>query len=461
MKTNYFNFKKYNDKVLITNDLGYWCLLEVTDFANLVKGNIKPDDAVYSELCQKRFIFDENFFVSVSPTAAELSNFKNYIRYSTSLHIFVLTNNCNFNCRYCQAQSENNNNYGYMTKDIALKAVDIALQSPAHLLSFEMQGGEPLLNFDVMKEIILYSEKKRGTKEISYTITTNGSLLSEEILDFFEKYKVSVSISLDGPRELHNYNRPMKNGQDSFEYIKGNVKKLEAKHINGGAVLTSTVFSLDKWKEIVDTYLELGFSDVFIRALTPLGYANEHWNEIGYTVEKYLEYYNHVLDYVIELNKTGKRVREMFSLLFLRKMLSQNSDNYMELRSPCGATIGQIAYFYDGNIYTCDEGRMIAQMGDDSFCLGNVFESSYSDLVGCNNCQAVCSASILEGLPGCSDCVYMPYCGVCPATTYALEGSIFSRTHNNYKCKLHKGIMDSLFERIQDDEIRKIFISWL
>lgn len=133
----------------------------------------------------------------------------------------------------------------------------------------------------------------------------------------------------------------------------------------------------------------------------------------------------------------------------------------MELRSPCGATVGQVAYYYDGNIYTCDEGRMIAQMGDDSFCLGNVFESSYYNLVKCDSCKAICGASILECLPGCSDCVYSPYCGTCPATTYALEHSIYTRSYKNYRCKTYSGMLDILFELLLNDENKSIFESWI
>ena len=93
----------------------------------------------------------------------------------------------------------------------------------------------------------------------------------------------------------------------------------------------------------------------------------------------------------------------------------------MELRSPCGAGIGQIAYYYDGNIYTCDEGRMLAEMGDDSFKLGNVYDNTYDELINCNNCKAACISSVLESLPTCHDCVYSPYCGTCPVTNLALN----------------------------------------
>lgn len=458
---NYFNFKKYKDKVLITNDMGYYAFLSKEDFSLLIKDEIGDKHPIFAELTQKNFILNGHPFIVTGQAAGDYIRFKGYLRQSASLHIFVLTNRCNMHCKYCQAQSEKSEVYGFMTKEIAKKAVDIALQSPDSMLTFEMQGGEPLLNFDVMKYLIEYTEDNKKDKQIFYSITTNGTLINDDILNFFEKYKVSVSISLDGSQTIQRYNRPMNNGDDSFVYIKKNVPKLKERNIFGGAVLTTTNYSISRWKEIIDTYLSFDCHEIFIRPLTPLGYANDHWKEIGYTVDEFLNFYRNAIEYILQVNRQGVIIREMHAMIFLRKMLSQVSDNYMELRSPCGATVGQVAYYYDGNIYTCDEGRMIAQMGDDSFCLGNVFESSYYNLVKCDSCKAICGASILECLPGCSDCVYSPYCGTCPATTYALEHSIYTRSYKNYRCKTYSGMLDILFELLLNDENKSIFESWI
>lgn len=458
---NYFNFKRLEDKILITNDNGYNAMLSIEDFSLLVKDKIDDKNKSYRELVDKKFILPGNSFVSSGEAARELYLFKGYLRASTSLHIFVLTNSCNMHCQYCQAQSELNNKYGFMTKEVAKRAVDIALSSPDNTLTFEMQGGEPLLNFDVIRFIVSYAEENKKDRTIFYTITTNGTLLSDEIIAFFEKYKVSVSLSLDGSRDVQMHNRPMNDGGDSFSFIEKIIPLLKKHNIFGGFVLTTTNYSLDKWREIIDTYILFGCYDIFLRTLTPLGYANDHWDSIGYNVDDFLAFYEKTLSYILKINKEGIRFRELHAMFFLRKIITQQSDNYMELRSPCGATIGQVAYYYDGNIYTCDEGRMISQMGDEAFCLGNVWESTYSDLIGCESCKAVCKASVLESLPGCADCVYSPYCGTCPATTYALEHSLFSRTNNNYRCKTYKGMLDIIFRFLQDNDNREIFESWV
>ena len=114
----------------------------------------------------------------------------------------------------------------------------------------------------------------------------------------------------------------------------------------------------------------------------------------------------------------------------------------------------------NGNVYTCDEGRMMAEMGDEAFRLGNVYENGYSEWIESGTCKAVCSASLLDTLPGCCDCVYKPYCGVCPVVNYAINGSITRNCRE--RCRIYKGILDTLFEYRQqnDPETMNLFGEW-
>lgn len=119
-----------------------------------------------------------------------------------------------------------------------------------------------------------------------------------------------------------------------------------------------------------------------------------------------------------------------------------------------------MAFTPNGNVYTCDEGRMIADMGDEAFCMGNVFTHSMDDMLDSDCCKAVCSASLLETLPGCCDCVYQPYCGVCPVINYALNHHVACVSWE--KCAVYKGILDTLFSYLYEDdpETIKIFYEW-
>ena len=234
-------------------------------------------------------------------------------------------------------------------------------------------------------------------------------------------------------------------------------------HIQVGAILTVTKNSLSSPTEIIDEYLASGFNRILLRALTPLGCANKRWPDIGYTPKEFLEFYKTAFDYILELNLKGTYISEGIASIFLSKIIEGVAVNYMELRSPCGATLGQIAYYCDGKIYTCDEGRMIAEMGDDSFCIGTVYDNNYNEITDSVRCKGICSSSVLESLPSCCDCAYQPYCGVCPAVNYALYGDLYEKEPSTYRCEIYKGILDIIFGRLLEDDygIRQIFRSWL
>ena len=209
----------------------------------------------------------------------------------------------------------------------------------------------------------------------------------------------------------------------------------------------------------MDEFIKRRLEDIFIRPLNPLGFAKKLRGKIGYSAEEYLDFYKKALNYTIKyaLKHPRSSFRERYAIIMLKKILSDYDPNYLELRSPCGAGIGQLLYNYDGKVYTCDEGRML---GEDTFCLGDVRKDSYEDIISHPTVRKMCLASNLEGLT-CDLCVYKPYCGVCPIYNYATFGSIFSALPANEKCQINKGIFDFLFEKLQNRKNRVLFKKWI
>ena len=285
--------------------------------------------------------------------------------------------------------------------------------------------------------------------------------MTDEMIEFFQANNVSICTSIDGNKQLHNMNRPYKD-HDSYNETTKKLKKLKEKQIRVSAIETTTKYSLNQAKELVDEYINLGLESVFIRPLTKLGKADKNWDKIGYGTSDFLSFYKRALDYIIEKNREGVFIAEGHSSIFLRKILLNEAVNYMELRSPCGGAIGQMAYYYDGNVYTCDEGRMLSEMGDDSFRLGNVFENNYKGLMENDCTKAMCIASCLECLPYCSSCVYSPYCGTCPVINLAQDDNIFAQNPNEYRCQIYKGILDILFDYLEKKpENIEVFNKWI
>lgn len=455
-----FNFEIVDNNILITNDLGRYEFLTIEEFKNFINEENNLDIDLYNRLKNNYFLCDTSFEYYIERIKPELRNGKSYLFTATSLHIFVVTNYCNSKCVYCQAKSNSANSCKMMNTEVARKSVNIALQSPQSELNFEFQGGEPLSNFSVIQYIIEYSEENKKDKIIHYNLVSNLSLLTDNMINFLKEYNVSISTSLDGDRLLHNKNRPLSSGMNSYDLLQEKIQKLQVNQVSFGAILTITKFSLDKHKEIIDEYLKLGLNSIFIRPLTPLGYALESWNEIGYSAKQFKNFYKSCIRYLIQVNREQQYLKEGHAAIFLQKILNGYGTNYMELRSPCGACLGQMAYYYDGNIFTCDEGRMLYEMGDNSFKVGNVLTHDYDKLMNSKLCKSLCRYSIIESIPQCCDCVYQPYCGTCPVINYALEQDIIGKRNETYRCKIHRGMLDVIFELLMKQDNIDILRSW-
>lgn len=445
----------------MTNDFGKYVFVSEDDFQKILLKQIEKGSVLYKKLIDEKMIYDDSDLEFSSVNKYSLREIKGHVNTATSLHIFVVTTVCNMGCVYCQANNGTECSYLIMDKEMAEKAVDIALQSPEQFLCFEFQGGEPLVNFEIIKHIVEYAEIHKGRHDIAYTVVTNLTLLNEEMIDFFVSYKFGISTSIDGNELVHNKNRPYADGNGTFLKVLDSVNRVRKAGLQIGAIETTTRYSLKHPKEIVRAYIDNGFESIFIRPLTPLGKAAKHWEKIGYTADEFLEFYRQAIDELLEINKTGRFIKEDHAAILMRRIRGDFM-NYMELRSPCGAGVGQMAYYADGDIFTCDEGRMLHEMGQSTFRLGNVYESTYKDLINNGVCKTVCASSVLESIPSCCDCVYQPYCGTCPVINYALEGDVIEKQPRGYKCRVYSGILDYLFSKFYENnnETMRILSSW-
>jgi radical SAM protein with 4Fe4S-binding SPASM domain len=232
--------------------------------------------------------------------------------------------------------------------------------------------------------------------------------------------------------------------------------------VNALLTVTKATIKADP-KAVVDEYVKLGLKSINLRPLNPFGFATKTWERIGYTADEYLDWYRRALEYIIELNRQGVELLEKKLSLYLQKIFTDSDPNYMELRSPCGAGVGQIAYNYDGKVYSCDEGRMIGKMGDPLFEIGHIDEvKNHREFVGHETVRAMQAASYLDAVPGCSDCVYNPYCGVCPIYNYIEQGDLFGKMPGSGWCQISMGICDYIFGRLatEGDTFKETILRW-
>ena len=421
--------------------------------SNLLRQFQFVDRAQFDKLCAGSFDRElKNFFAAESELdsiAEEYRRLNAGLFYGATLHIFVLTLACNLNCLYCQAEYARGGK-PFMSAETARRAVEVALSSPEDELHFEFQGGEPLLNFDALKTIVECANELRGDKVVKFSLVTNAQAMTDEILSYLAAHDVQITFSIDGPKFIHDANRPTKDGSSNFDRVFHWFKRARDVYAEKNfirALPTTTRLSLSHAKEIVDFYCALDVADISLRELSPFGRVGKNFDAIGYTPQEFLKFYRKCMDYIIALNLSGKtNLTESLSKMILQKIFGRHVVNYPDLRSPCGATIGQIAYNWNGDIYTCDEGRMLANRGIENFRVGNVRENSYREcLLSAAACE-VCNASCVESNPSCESCVYNSICGLCPVYSFFTQGDFVGVPIRQARCKILRGIYDYLIE---------------
>lgn len=468
-----FTFKRLdNNKVFIVNIVGEFLIINKLHFEMLVNEDFKfiPED-IKMQLLARHFICGkEDLEFTEDLLAIKLRTKKDYLSDFTSLHMVVLTLRCNCMCSYCHASSkgldEDNKRYD-MSIETAQKTVDMIFESPSNYIKIEFQGGEPLLNWPVLKYIVMYAEgkNKQKNKNLSFVICTNLLSIDEEKLLFIKKHNIDISTSCDGPQYYHDKNRKSLISASAYETFINNLH-LCKKFLGENAVsalLTVTKGNLYNLREVVDEYRNLGFKNVFIRALNPYGYAVDNKESLFYDVKDFIEEYKKALRYIIELNLKGIYFEESYATLLLQRILTPFSTGFVDLQSPCGAGISGVVYYYNGDVYPADEARMLATRGNKKFLMGNVKQDSFYDIFYGKVIKELVYKSCVESLPGCANCAFNIYCGADPIRYYVESESIVGKRYNSGFCEKNKAMIDEMIRYLSENEMQvmRVFWSWI
>lgn len=454
------------NKYLLTNEVGEFLIVTRINLEEYIKKLVPKDTEFYNDLKSKHFLYDQDSKVALDLLSLKYRTKAQSISQFTALHIFVVTLRCDYSCNYCQVSRQTNDKYTYdMSEDSARRSLDLVFRSPSQTIKIEFQGGEPLLNFNIIKFIVLEANALniKCNKNLQFVIATNLSFLSDEILAFCLKHNIYLSTSLDGNEELHNKNRqrPKKSG---FQLTIDGIKK--AQNYLGtdkvGALMTTTEYSLSNVKNIIDTYLSLGFNSIFLRTLSPYGFAIKTKQIDKYDLNRWFDFYCEGLDYILETNKNGYFFVETYTQIILNKIFSPFGTGYVDLQSPSGVGISAIVYNYDGDVYASDEARMLAEMGDKRFKLGNVYTSSYEEILLSDTLLDSLEFSLAESSPMCFDCGFLPYCGSDPVYHYTTQNDIVGHKALSGFCQKNMKIFRHIFSLLERDESTKnILLSWI
>ncbi|MFK7779757.1 MAG: His-Xaa-Ser system radical SAM maturase HxsB [Candidatus Gracilibacteria bacterium] len=463
-----FNFNRLNEEIVLTNDTGEFVICSDYELRNLVKKelSIENNKDLFLELLNKQFIYMTRDREAINRKAVKYRTKKQFLYTGAVLLVFVVTTRCQHKCHYCQITPQSTKAIEFdMTEEIAEKSVIIAMQSPAKSITIEFQGGETLLAFNIVKFIVQYAKQLNETigKNIEFVLATSLVDITREQLEFIKEHNILLSTSLDGPEDLHNTNRPIHSENTYKKFIEGFNLSKEYVGDTISPLLTISKNSLSRIEDIIKEYQKIGKNSISLRALSPYGFAVKTMSKIGYSEQEYIKFYLNALDYIIDMNLDGTYFREEYATLLLRRILTPYSTGYVDLQSPSGAGVNALVFHYNGEIYPADEARMLAEMGDKNFLLGNVSDNTYKDIINKPKLQLIIQDSCAESLTNCSECAYLPYCGCDPLFNYVTQKDHYGHRPTSDFCYKQMSIYNYLFSYIKnkDKKVLDIFWAWI
>ncbi|MCU9947120.1 His-Xaa-Ser system radical SAM maturase HxsB [Pseudomonas sp. PDM13] len=454
------------DDVLITSDTGEYLFIPESQLPVIVHRQLPPDDPLYKNLLARHFIREPGGHDPLPEMAAQYRSRKSFLFGGPALHLFVVTLRCNHTCQYCQVSRAPLAGAGHdMSAEHALDAVSRLFESPSPVLTVEFQGGEPLLAFDRIRQVVeeIGERNEREQRDIQFVITSTLHHLNDTVIEFAQKHRIQFSTSLDGPAFLHNANRPTPT-RDSHERTLKGIEWVRSAlgHDAVSALTTLTSRSLQHPREIVDEYVERGFNSISLRPLSPYGFAKKSSERLDYPMHQYVEFYKEALSHLIEINQQGTYLAEGYTSLLLTNILTPFTSGYVDLRSPAGAGVGALVYNYDGDVYPSDEARMLLEMGENGLRLGSV-KDSLPTLLSSPVLELLLSAGVAEALPGCTDCALVPYCGADPIEHYARQGDPIGHRRLSSFCEKNTALLTHLFKLLRDgdEDTQRVLLSWM
>ncbi len=383
---------------------------EILDRLSPVYGTEETQEALkeIEELKEAGQLFTEDIYESY---VTDFKQRKTVVK-ALCLHI---AHDCNLACRYCFAEEgEYHGRRALMSFEVGKKALDFLIENSGQRRNLEVDffGGEPLMNWKVVKQLVEYgrSREKECNKNFRFTLTTNGMLLNDEIMEFCNREMSNVVLSLDGRREVNDRMRPTRNGKgSSYDIIVPKFQKFaesrnqEKYYVRG----TFTHYNLDFSQDAIH-FADLGFRQMSIEPVVaspedPYAIREEDLPQIM------AEYDRLAVEYI-------KRQKEGRGFNFFHFMIDLNQGPCVAKRlAGCGSGTEYLAVTPWGDLYPCHQ-----FVGEDGFLMGNVEE-------GITNTELrdefkLCNVYAKEK---CRNCFARFYCsGGCSANSYKFHGRI-------------------------------------
>ena len=404
--------------VHVVDDVTYdvIALFEDTEISKIVeqlsdkydKADIEEAISEVNQLKEDGQLFTQDIY---QPFIEEFKDKRQTVVKALCLHI---AHDCNLACKYCFAEEgEYHGRRAMMSFEVGKKALDFLVANSGSRVNLEVDffGGEPLMNWDVVKQLVEYgrSLEESNHKKFRFTLTTNGVLLNDEIMEYLNKEMSNVVLSLDGRKEVNDRMRPFRTGKGSYDLIVPKFQKL-AESRNQSNYYVRGTFTRDNldFSEDVKHFADLGFKQMSIEPV--VGPEEDPYSIREEDLPKIMEEYDKLaLEYI-------KREKEGRGFNFFHFMIDLTGGPCVAKRlSGCGSGTEYLAVTPWGDLYPCHQ-----FVGEEKFLLGNVFDGiKRTDI-----CDEFRSCNVYTKKK-CKDCFARFYCsGGCPANSYNFHGTI-------------------------------------
>ena len=360
------------------------------------------------ELVEDGQLFTEDIY---EPFVEKFKEKRQTVVKALCLHI---AHDCNLACKYCFAEEgEYHGRRALMSFEVGKKALDFLVANSGNRVNLEVDffGGEPLMNWDVVKQLVAYgrSLEKPNNKKFRFTLTTNGVLLNDEVMEFVNKKMSNVVLSLDGRKEVNDRMRPFRTGKGSYDLIVPKFQKLAESRNQTNYYIrgTFTRNNLD-FSEDVKHFADLGFKQMSIEPV--VGPEEDPYSIREQDLPQIMEEYDKLALEYIDRYKKGNG----FNFFHFMIDLTQGPCVYKRL-SGCGSGTEYLAVTPWGDFYPCHQ-----FVGNEDFLMGNVDEGIIKPEIvkEFGNCNVYSKEK-------CKNCFAKFYCsGGCAANSYNFHGTI-------------------------------------
>lgn len=345
---------------------------------------------------------------------------------------FQVTKNCNFLCRYCMYAAPNNIERDHenvnMPWSVAHKAIDFLLQHScdAEILVVSFYGGEPLLNFNLIVNIVEYLERKIHTKRIIYNTTVNGSLLSNNVIDFLVKHNFRLAISLDGCEEIQNRHRKFKgDGSPTYDIVFNNILNLKNKYpeyFNTHVKFVPVGFKDEKFENVVNFFEVLGVPEERLICLPA------DMEGIDYIESNIPETVN-IDQKSVNTDKENERIVDNKALILLREIYNKKNiiPSQWHHNGPCIAGFKRLFVDASGKLFPCEK-----VLEREEFQIGDIYSGINIDKVK----ELMNIGKITE--KECKSCWALRFCSMCASSCNDIEECSLTYTQKINQCKIQK-----------------------